>query len=373
MVDIIQQAKRIVIKIGSSLLTDESTGALKKQWLSTLIENISDLCNQDKEVIIVTSGSIAIGRKLLKVTNQKLKLEEKQAAAACGQIELLSNYKEIFAKKDIEIAQILLTIEDSEDRRRYLNARNTLETLIRNKVIPIINENDTVATTEIRFGDNDRLAARVAQMVNADLLIIFSDIDGLYTANPNIDSNAKLIEKVENITSVIENMAGDSTSKVGTGGMITKIAAAKIATSSGCHMVIAKGKIDHPIRVLEKNNRFTWFVAGSTPIKARKNWIAHSLNISGNVVINACAIEALKEGNSLLPVGVVKVSGNFNRGDKLRIVDEDGKEIGVGISAYSFSDAEKIIGKKTLEIANILGFYGREELIHRDDLVVNIY
>jgi glutamate 5-kinase len=209
-------------------------------------------------------------------------------------------------------------------------------------------------------------------MVNADLLIIFSDIDGLYTANPNIDPNAKLIDKVENITSAIESMAGDSTSKVGTGGMITKIAAAKIATSSGCNMIIAKGKVENPIKILEENNKFTWFVAGSTPIKARKSWIAHSLNISGEVVINDCAVKALKEGNSLLPVGVVKVNGDFIRGDKLRIVDEGGREIGVGISAYSFSDAEKIIGKKTLEIATILGFYGREELIHRDDLVVNI-
>jgi glutamate 5-kinase len=365
-----QDTKRIVIKIGSSLVTNAETKSLRLEWLDSLIDDIADLRANGKEIIIVTSGAVALGRSYLQVKKHKLQLAEKQAAAACGQIELIKGYKQSFLRHNVNIAQILLTIEDSENRQRFLNARSTLETLLKNKVVPVINENDSVAVAELRFGDNDRLAARVAQMMQCDLLILLSDIDGLYSANPNTDPDAKHLGKVEAITQDIVNMAGDSSSSVGTGGMITKIAAATIATSAGCHMVIAKGILLHPIKQLWEGGRCTWFMAKSLSHNARKSWILSSLHVCGELVVNICAEKALLEGSSLLPIGVVSVTGNFSRGDNIRIVSEQMVEIGKGISAYSAEEAALIIGRKTGEIEKIMGSLRSEELIHRDDLVM---
>lgn len=366
----ITNARRIVIKIGSALIANQENGQLNEAWLATLIEDIAELHQAGKEVIIVTSGAVALGRQVLGIKKRSARLEEKQAAAACGQIELLRGYKEYFAHYSINVAQILLTIEDSENRRRYLNARNTLETLIKMRVIPIINENDTVATAELRFGDNDRLAARVAQMTGSDVLVLFSDIDGLYTSNPQTDHTATLIPIIDEITPEIEAMGGNSLSDVGSGGMITKIAAAKIAVSSGCHMAITAGKPAHPLKTLMQGARASWFMASATPLTARKHWIASSLYPMGELRVDDGAYKALREGKSLLPAGVVAISGQFNRGDAVTIKDRVGLEIGRGIVAYSAQDASLIMGKKSTEIEGILGFSGRDELIHRDDLVM---
>lgn len=366
----IENARRIVIKIGSALVVNQENGQLQDAWLQSLVEDVARLTAAGKEVIIVSSGAVALGRRALGLKKRTTRLEEKQAAAACGQIALLHGYKEHFARHNIQVAQILLTIEDSENRRRYLNARNTLETLIKMKVIPIINENDTVATAELRFGDNDRLAARVAQMTASDVLVLLSDIDGLYTANPQQDSSAILLPRIEDITPEIEQMAGGSLSDVGSGGMITKIAAAKIAVSSGCHMAITAGKTDHPLHALMNGARASWFTAKASPMTARKNWIASSLCPVGEVTIDNGALSALQKGKSLLPAGVTGIIGQFNRGDAVRIRDKEGAEIGLGIVAYSSADAQMIIGRKSSEIAEILGFSGRDELIHRDDLAL---
>ena len=367
----IEKAKRIVIKIGSALVVDQEKGAMRAAWLGSLAEDIAALRARGKEVIIVTSGAVALGRTYLKLTKKNLRLEEKQAAAACGQIELLRHYKDIFSKHNLLTAQILLTIEDSENRRRYLNARSTLETLLKLGVIPIINENDTVATAELRFGDNDRLAARVAQMTSSDVLILLSDIDGLYTANPQLDKSARLVPLVEEITPEIENMAGISLSDVGTGGMITKITAAKIAVSSGCHMVITAGKPLHPVKLLEEDAPCTWFIAKASPLTARKNWIAATLHMAGELMVDDGAARALLAGKSLLPAGVTGVSGEFNRGDAVCIKASDNRILGRGICAYSSKDAVLICGKKSSEIEKLLGYLGREELIHRDDMVLH--
>jgi len=362
-------SSRIVIKIGSALVTDEQ-GHLHADWLKSLAEDVTALRALGKEIIIVTSGAVALGRHTLGIKRKKLKLEEKQAAAACGQVELIRHYKDIFSHHHIATAQILLTIEDSENRRRFLNARGAMETLLKLGIIPVINENDTVATAELRFGDNDRLAARVAQMTGSDVLVLLSDIDGLYTANPQEDKTATLIPLVTEITAEIEQMAGISLSDVGTGGMITKIAAAKIAVSSGCHMVIAKGKTMHPLKALMEGAKCTWFTASATPRAARKNWIAASLHHVGEVVIDDGALVALTAGKSLLPAGVVSVSGQFSRGDAVAIKTKDNRTIGCGISAYSAENAAMICGQHSRDIEKLLGFSGREELIHRDDLVI---
>jgi glutamate 5-kinase len=366
----IEDAKRIVIKIGSALVVDQNSGELRAAWLDSLADDVSALRQRGKEVIIVTSGAVALGRNYLGLTRKALKLEEKQAAAACGQIELIKYYKEIFARHKLATAQILLTIEDSENRRRYLNARSTLETLLKLGVIPIINENDTVATAELRFGDNDRLAARVAQMTSSDVLILLSDIDGLYTANPQIDSSAVLIPHVAEITGAIENMAGTSLSDVGTGGMITKISAAKIAVSSGCHMAITLGTPLHALQALQQHAPCTWFTASASPRAARKNWIAATLHLAGEIFIDDGALQALLSGKSLLPAGVVSIKGEFHRGDAVCIKTRDNRIIGRGISAYSAKDAALICGQHSSAIEELLGFAGREELIHRDDLVL---
>ncbi len=365
---IIQNAQRIVIKIGSTLLTEGSQGMIREKWLGTLAEDIVSLRRSGSEVVLVSSGAIAVGRGRLGLRRQILKLEEKQAAAAVGQIQLAHVYQEILRIHGLTVAQLLLTLGDTEERRRYLNARNTMETLFRCDAVPLVNENDTVATEEIRFGDNDRLAARVAEMAGADLLVLLSDTDGFYTADPKVEPSATHIERVVEITAEIEQMAGVSQSSFGAGGMITKLQAAKIAVNAGCDVLVTEGKKHNPISALDRGARCTWFVAPQSPMTARKRWIANNLRPAGSLKVDKGAKSALSEGKSLLPPGVVAVDGEFSRGDAVIVLDEDGTQIGLGICAYSSVDARRIIGHKSSEIARILGYSGREEMIHRDDL-----
>lgn len=368
----LSNAKCIVIKIGSSLIIGEGNKA-RRNWLASLAEDIAELKKSGKEIIVVTSGAVALGRESLGYGSRKLELEEKQAAAACGQITLFSLWAETLGNVGLAPAQMLLTADESINRNRYLNARNTLETLLENShIVPIINENDTVATAELRFGDNDRLAARVAQMAGADLLILFSDIEGLYSSDPRIDSSAELQEKIEEITPAIEAMAGGARSAISSGGMATKITAAKIATAAGCHMIIAKGVETHPLRTLIDGGKHSLFIAKGNPLSARKHWIAGSLHPAGIITVDAGAARALATGKSLLPAGVTKVSGNFERGDSVVICDDKGAKIGCGLISYSAEDAKRIIGKKSAEIEQILGFKRRDVLIHRDDMVLDI-
>jgi glutamate 5-kinase len=363
-------AKRIVVKVGSALLVDPETGRLNRAWLETLIEDLLRLRARHQQVILVSSGAIALGRRQLKLAKGALRLEEKQAAAAVGQIRLAHAYKELLEEQGVTVAQVLLTLEDSERRRRYLNARATLAALLELGAVPVINENDTVATAEIRYGDNDRLAARVAQMASADCLVLLSDVDGLYTADPNKDPNAQFIERVRHITPEIEAMAGRSMSDVGSGGMATKILAAKIAVAAGCHMCISAGAHKHPVRRIEEGARATWFVPTANPKTARKQWIAGTLRPAGALGIDEGALRALRAGKSLLPAGVVSASGRFERGDTVSVTAPDGTEVARGIAAYSDTDAVRIMGRKSADIEALLGFSGRTEMIHRDDLVI---
>jgi len=358
------------VKVGSALLTDAETGRINRAWLESLIEDLLRLRRRGQQVILVSSGAIALGRRQLALAKGPLRLEESQAAAAVGQIRLAHAYKELLESRDVTVAQVLLTLEDSERRRRYLNARATLETLLSLGALPVINENDTVATAEIRYGDNDRLAARVAQMASADCLVLLSDVDGLYTADPSTDAAASFIEQVLKITPEIESMGGRSMSEVGSGGMATKILAARIAVSAGCHMCIAAGHYRHPVRRIEEGARCTWFVPSDTPVTARKQWIAGTLRPAGAVTIDPGALRALLEGGSLLPAGVVSARGRFERGDTVSVLTMDGTEIGRGIVAYSDTDVAKIMGHRSSEIESILGFRGRDEMIPRDDLVL---
>ena len=366
----LRQARRIVIKVGSALLVDGKSGRLNRAWLESLIEDLLRLRRRGQQLVLVSSGAIALGRRHLGLAPGPLRLEESQVAAAVGQIRLAHAYKELLEAHDVTVAQVLLTLEDSEQRTRYLNARATLETLLALGSIPVINENDTVATAEIRYGDNDRLAARVAQMVSADCLILLSDVDGLYTADPNRDPQAQFIERVLRITPQIEAMAGRSNSDVGSGGMTTKIAAAKIAVGAGCHMCIASGHRRHPLKPIESGGRCTWFMPASTPVAARKQWIAGTLRPAGAVHIDEGALRALRSGKSLLPAGVTGTLGRFESGDTVGVLTADGTEVARGIAAYSDADTARILGRRSAEIAPILGFHGREELIHRDDLVI---
>ncbi len=363
-------ARRLVIKIGSALLVSEPSGRLRHRWLATLCEDISILQTSGTEIIIVSSGAVAVGRNVLKMGQGVLKLEEKQAAAATGQIRLTHAYQEALAHHRLRVAQILLTPSDTEERRRHLNARNTVETLLRLGAIPIINENDSVATEEIRFGDNDRLAARVAQMISADTLVLLSDIDGLYTADPNLTKSASFIPEVTDITPAIEAMAGDAAPGYASGGMVTKIAAAKIATRAGCRVVIATGKKNHSLAAIGKSGRSTWFYPLANPMTARKKWIASTVEPAGKIIVDDGAALALKRGKSLLPAGVKAVDGTFERGDAVIIQTEKGKQIGSGLCAYSSEDASLIMGHKTREIEVLLGYRGRSEMIHRNDLVL---
>jgi glutamate 5-kinase len=370
----LQNSRRIVIKVGSSLMIGDDN-QVREAWLRTLAEDIAELRRQSKQVVVVTSGAVALGRQTLDYGNRALKLEEKQAAAACGQIRLIGHWERAFQLENgsFHPAQILLTLDDSENRRRYLNARNTLETLLaESHIVPIINENDSVATAELIVGDNDRLAARVAQMISADLLFLFSDVDGLYTTNPAVDSNAVHIPELRQITPEIEAMAGGVGSPFGSGGMRTKIEAAKIALAAGCDMIIGKGFETHPIRRILSGELCTRFRAAATPKNARKHWISGSLQPSGTIVVDEGARAALAKGNSLLPAGVRAVQGEFERGDAVVIKDSQNRVLGKGLSAYSSSDAERIIGVKSGEIERILGFKGRDTLIHRDDMALDI-
>jgi glutamate 5-kinase len=364
------RARRIVVKVGSALLVNQVSGQVNRDWLGTLVDDLLRLRARKQEVVLVSSGAIALGRRELKLPSGPLALPQSQAAAAVGQIALAHIYKELFAAAGVTVAQILLTLEDSEHRRRYLNARATLSELLELGTLPVINENDTVATTEIRYGDNDRLAARVAQMTSADCLLLLSDVSGLYTADPNRDPTARLIPEVREITPEIEAMGGGSASAVGSGGMATKIAAARIATSAGCAMAIAAGAPLHPVARLEEGADCSWFLPAQNPENARKQWIAGSLRPSGAVTIDAGALQALRSGKSLLPAGVVAVSGRFARGDTVSVLDRDGNEIARGMIAYSDRDAARIVGKRSAVIEALLGFRGRDEIIHRDDLVM---
>ena len=363
-------ARRVFVKVGSALLVDSATGRLNRTWLETLIEDVVRLRRAGREVILVSSGAIALGRRHLGLPKGPLRLEESQAAAAVGQIRLAHAYKELLEEREIPVAQVLLTLEDSEQRRRYLNARATLTELLARGAVPVINENDTVATAEIRYGDNDRLAARVAMMVSADCLVLLSDIDGLYTADPNKDKSAQFIPVVDAITPQIEAMGGGSASDVGRGGMATKIAAARIAVAAGCHMVISAGAHLHPVRRIEQGARCSWFVPHESPVAARKQWISGTLKPAGALVIDDGALRALESGKSLLPAGVTRLTGRFDRGDTVSVVTQAGREVARGIAAYSDADAARIIGRRTADIEGILGFRGRDELIHRDDLVL---
>tara|TARA_Y100001970_G_C14258075_1_gene877125 strand:- start:10508 stop:11641 length:1134 start_codon:yes stop_codon:yes gene_type:complete len=368
---LLSEAQRIVVKIGSTLLVNQETGEINMSWLSSLAEDINKIRLSGTEVIIVTSGAIAAGRRFLCLDQSKLKLEESQAAAACGQIKLAHAYQSALQLHGITVAQILLTIGDMDNRRRYLNARNTISELLKLDALPVINENDTVATAEIRFGDNDRLAAGVATMMAADSLVLLSsDIDGLYTADPAIDSSAKWVPKIEKITTEIEKMAGVARSDDSSGGMVTKIIAAQAAMASGCSVAIANGKVSNPLARLLDNGRASWFVARSSPGNARKHWIMSVLQPRGKLIIDKGASEALISGKSLLPAGVLQVEGKFERGDAVSIIDDSGIDIGCGLVAYSAEDAAQIIGSKTAKIEKLLGYSGRDEMIHRDDLVL---
>jgi len=366
-----RDARRIVVKIGSALLTNQQTGRLKADWLASLIEDIAELKKQGREVVLVSSGAIALGRHALKLPRGTLELEQSQAAAAVGQISLAHAYQELASRHGLTAAQILLTLGDTEQRRRYLNARNTLQTLLKLGALPVVNENDTVATTEIRYGDNDRLSARVASMVSADCLVLLSDVDGLYTAPPGFNADAQRLDVVTDITLDIEAMAGDAGTELSKGGMKTKIEAAKIARAGGCHLVIASGKPNHPLRLLAEGAPCTWFLAPSDPVTAKKRWISGQLEAKGEVTIDAGAELALVKGKSLLPAGVVRIAGDFDRGDCVIIRSSDGRELGRGLIAYAKADATQIMGKQTSEIAQILGYSGRDELLHRDDMALH--
>ncbi|HVE02462.1 MAG TPA: glutamate 5-kinase [Rhizomicrobium sp.] len=370
MSDPLSQAKLVVVKIGSALLVDPDSGTLRRTWLESLCADVAVLRREGKNVILVSSGAIALGRRALKLRSGPLKLEESQAAAAAGQVRLAEAYADILAGADIVAAQILLTLGDTEERRRYLNARATLKTLIALGSIAVINENDTVATAEIRYGDNDRLAARVASMMEADFLILLSDVDGLYTSDPARDAAAAHVAEVDAITPQVEAMAGDTLSGVGRGGMASKLAAAKIATAAGCDVIIAKGSSEHPIAAIRSGARTSRFAANGTPAAARKRWIAGVLKPQGTLIIDAGAAKALADGKSLLPAGIRQIDGRFERGDAVVVKDDSGREIARGLVAYGAGDAERIAGKRSLEIEAILGYRGRDEMIHRDDLAL---
>lgn len=362
--------KRIVVKIGSQLLLDPEEGVVNHHWLAHFAVDLMKLVSDGKEIVLVSSGSVSVGKRQLAITtpNQAMRLEEKQAAAATGQPLLMQAYSDTFGKLNQPVAQLLLDLQASDSRRHYLNAQSTIETLLDLGVIPIVNENDTITTAELKVGDNDRLAARVAQMVSADALVLLSDIDGLYDKNPKLHNDAILLKTVDAVTPEILAMAGEATSAAGTGGMITKLQAAEIAMGSGCHMIITNGDNETPITRFMQEQHYTHFVAETDPFSARKSWILHHLQVQGNVVLDAGAVHAIKERNSLLPIGVKAVEGTFDRGDVVSISAPDGVEIGRGVVAYDYRDAEKIVGKHTKEIEKILGFIGRDVLIHRSDM-----
>ena len=363
-------ARRVVVKIGSALVVDEARAAPRQAWLAGVAQDIAAWRARGVEVAVVSSGAIALARRTLNLAARRLRLEEKQAAAAVGQIRLAQAWSEALSAHGLTAAQMLLTLGDTEDRRRYLNARATLTTLLGLGCVPVINENDSVATTEIRFGDNDRLAARVAEMLQADTLILLSDIDGLYTADPRRDKLAAHIPVVEALTPEIEAMGGEPLPGYSSGGMRTKLAAARIATGAGVAMAIAMGHVEHPLRALDAGARCTWFLPLPEGRSARKRWILGSLQPLGRLVLDAGAARALARGRSLLPAGVTALDGVFDRGDAVEVRGPDGGSLGRGLSAYASADAARIIGHRSEEIEAILGWRGRDELIHRDDLAL---
>jgi glutamate 5-kinase len=362
--------KRIVVKVGSSLLVNAERGELYSDWLNALAEDLAERAKAGAQIVVVSSGAIALGRTVLKFAKGALKLEESQAAAAVGQIALARAWSEALGKVGLVAGQVLLTLKDTEERRNYLNARATIGKLLDINAVPVINENDTVATSEIRYGDNDRLAARVASMIGADLLILFSDIDGFYDAPPHLKKDAKLIPVISRITAEIEGMAGAAGSELSRGGMVTKVEAAKIATLAGAHMIIASGRKTHPVRAIANGEACTWFLTPANPVTARKKWIVGNLEPRGIIHIDAGAVAALRNGKSLLPAGVIKVAGEFARGDAVLVRGPDGEEIARGLVAYDSEDAAKIVKKSTKEIVLILGYEGRAAMIHRDDLAM---
>lgn len=366
---VLSDYRRLVIKVGSSLLINEQ-GNLDRAWLEQLADDIVRLTKDGHEVLIVSSGAIAIGSSILGINLRRARLEDLQAAAAAGQVQLVHAYQEALGRRSTVAAQILLTLEDTEDRRRFLNARRTLSILLSKSVVPIINENDTVATQEIRYGDNDRLAARVAQLVMADALILLSDVDGFYTADPGTNKNARHIAEVRNITSEMLAMAGETRSDIGTGGMATKVQAARIATHAGCSTIVASGAVSHPLKALHDGARCTIFHASATPAAARKQWLAGVLEVSGELRLDDGAVKALRNGSSLLPVGVAAVTGKFRRGDVVRLTDAPGGEIGRGLAEYSSDEALRLVGCQSDHIEATLGYRGRVVMVHRDELVL---
>ena len=360
---------RIVVKVGSSLLIGDD-GRVGRQWLDGLAEDIADLHARGHEVLVVSSGAIAIGSSILGINKRRARLEDLQAAAAAGQVQLAHAYQEALDEFGITTAQVLLTPEDTENRRRFLNARGTLGRLIERRVVPVINENDTVATEEIRYGDNDRLAARVAQRVMADALVLLSDVDGFYTADPAADPRAEYIPLVTAITDDVQQMAGETRSDFGSGGMATKVQAARIATHAGCATIITSGAVQRPLSQLAAGGRCTLFRAPGTPAAARKQWLAGVLEVRGELRLDDGASQALRNGKSLLPVGVVEVLGNFRRGDVVTLVDSHGRELGRGLAEYSFDEASQLAGCQSESIEAVIGYRGRAVMVHRDELVI---
>jgi glutamate 5-kinase len=366
-----ERARRIVVKIGSALLADRASGTLKAEWLASLVDDVAALRKSGRDVVLVSSGAVALGRFKLGLPKGPLELEQSQAAAAVGQISLAAAYQALAAQHGMTVAQILLTLGDTEQRRRYLNARHTIETLLELGAIPVVNENDTVATAEIKYGDNDRLSARVASMVSADCLVLLSDIDGLYTAPPHLDPDARHIPVVTEITPEIEAMAGAPGTELSKGGMKTKIEAGKIALGAGTNMVITTGNVMHPLRAIAEGSTVTWFLANQDPVTAKKRWIAGQLEPRGVIHIDTGAETALLSGKSLLPAGVRRVEGTFDRGDAVIIRSPDGRELGRGLVAYANVDAERIVGKRSADIEAILGYNGGDELVHRNDMALS--
>jgi len=364
----INKSKKIVIKIGSSIIVDEK-GKIRKKWLDEFVKDIILLIKLNKKVIIVSSGAIALGCNLLNVSKSSLKLDKSQAVASIGQIELMDFYKKTFDKSKIKISQILLTLDDTEQRRRSINARRTIDNLLAMGIVPIVNENDTTATTEIKYGDNDRLAARVSQIISADCLILLSDVDGLYTDNPKKNKETKLIKTVKEIDENIKRYATRTENFYGSGGMKTKIEAAKICQLSGCYMAIANGQKNRPIKeILEKNN-CTWFIPRVSKLDARKKWIIGSVSPKGALIIDNGAIQAIKNGKSLLPVGIKAIDGKFEKGDHIKVLDLNNKEYARGLSSFSSNEIDKIKGRQSNQIKKILGYSSKDEVIHKDDLV----
>jgi glutamate 5-kinase len=367
----LEEARRLVIKIGSSILVDETRGEVRRDWLLSLTDSVARLHKAGCEIVLVSSGAIRLGRTQFKLPPGPLKLEESQAAAATGQIQLAHAYQEALARHGITVAQVLLTLDDSEERRRYLNARQTMGTLLAMKAVPVINENDTVATDEIRFGDNDRLSARVAEMISADTLVLLSDIDGLYTGDPRSDASAVFIPEIREITPAIEAMGGSAASELSNGGMVTKLIAGRIAMAAGCRMAIADGRAVGALGALiDGKARCSWFLPEASPLSARKKWIRGSLKTAGALTVDDGAVRALSAGKSLLPAGVTNVDGEFRRGDVVDVKDRLGRVLARGLVAYAAEDARRIAGRKSAEIERLLGFRGRDEMVHRDDLVV---